>query len=399
MPITREQAQAAVDAYAESGHSPTKAARMLGVSERLVRYRVKAAEEQFGIVTASAGSDRLDHQKTHQIDRLSELVTQLRKENDTLRHEAMTASKITRLIHDCDYRPTVPKWKLDATSRHNTGVPTLFLSDIHFDEVVDPAQIGRVNAYNREIATRRLHAFFTNGTAIWKQHITRGSFDYVVLLLGGDLLSGNIHEELRETNERPIALSIMGLIDVLIPGIDLLVKEFGKVFVPCVVGNHGRLDKKPRMKNRAYDSFEFFVYHFLARHYQGDERVTFQIADGPDLPFSIYQTRYVLTHGDQARGGSGIAGALSPLMLMDHRKRKRAMATAQDYEYLVMGHWHQLMMVKGMIVNGSVKGYDEYAAASNFDFEIPQQASWLTHHERGITARWPIALDPPRTTY
>jgi hypothetical protein len=82
-------------------------------------------------------------------------------------------------------------------------------------------------------------------------------------------------------------------------------------------------------------------------------------------------------------------------MLGDARKRKRAMAIDQPFDYLVMGHWHQLMMVKGIIVNGSLKGADEYSFQSNFDFELPQQAMWITHREWGITARWPIILEKP----
>ena len=30
------------------------------------------------------------------------------------------------------------------------GVPTLFLTDLHYGEVVDPAQVGGVNSYNVE---------------------------------------------------------------------------------------------------------------------------------------------------------------------------------------------------------------------------------------------------------
>jgi hypothetical protein len=52
-------------------------------------------------------------------------------------------------------------------------------------------------------------------------------------------------------------------------------------------------------------------------------------------------------------------------------------------------------IVNGVGVANSIKGYDEYAAQSNFDFELPTQASWLNHPVWGITARWPIFLEPP----
>jgi hypothetical protein len=43
-----------------------------------------------------------------------------------------------------------------------------------------------------------------------------------------------------------------------------------------------------------------------------------------------------------------------------------------------------------MIVNGSIKGYDEYAYNGNFDFEKPQQAYWITDPQDGITISAPI---------
>ncbi len=60
---------------------------------------------------------------------------------------------------------------------------------------------------------------------------------------------------------------------------------------------------------------------------------------------------------------------------------------------LMMGHWHQLLMMETLIVNGSTKGYDEYAYMGNFPFEKPQQALFVVHPERGITFRMPVICD------
>lgn len=302
---------------------------------------------------------------------------------------------IKKLIRDCDVPPRPPKWLTAPTTGSNTGVPTLFASDWHFDEVVDPRQINGVNAFNRVIATARAKRLFTKTIDLLIHHMARPKYDYFVLNLGGDMLSGNIHEELRETNEAPVAQSIMVLTDVLTAGINILLEHFPRIVINAVPGNHGRWDKKPRAKNRVYETYEWLLYQFLAKYYRENPDVVFNISDGADLPYAIYSTRYLLTHGDQFRGGSGIAGALSPLMLGDARKRKRSIAIDQPFDYLVMGHWHQLMMVKGIIVNGSLKGADEFSFQCNFDFELPQQALWVTNKEWGITARWPVYLEKP----
>ena len=59
---------------------------------------------------------------------------------------------------------------------------------------------------------------------------------------------------------------------------------------------------------------------------------------------------------------------------------------------MLLGHFHQYMTLPGIIVNGSLKGYDEYAMISNFGFEVPQQAFWLTTPERGPAFH--VAIQP-----
>ncbi len=59
-------------------------------------------------------------------------------------------------------------------------------------------------------------------------------------------------------------------------------------------------------------------------------------------------------------------------------------------DYVIMGHWHQYLSLKGIIVNGSLKGYDEYAMSNRFSFEEPRQALWFTHPKYGITFQLPV---------
>lgn len=384
--------QAAVNAVAKHDNI-SAAAVALGIprntlNSRLARAKAAGVEPNGATVVATETVPYLKGR----VARLESDLKMLRKVNETRENQLV---EVKRLIFDCDAPVVAPKWLSGKTSGTNTGVPTLLASDWHFDEVVDPKQINGVNAFNRAIALRRIKRLFTKTIDLLIHHMAKPKYDYFVLDLGGDMLSGNIHEELRETNEEPVALSMMSLLEALAAGIDLLREHFPRIVINAVPGNHGRWDKKPRAKNRVYETYEWLLYQFLAKHFRTDKDVHFNIGDGADLPYSIYNTRCLLTHGDQFKGGSGIAGALSPLMLGDARKRKRSIAIDQPFDYLVMGHWHQLMMVKGIIVNGSLKGADEYSFQSNFDYELPQQALWVTHPVWGITARWPVFLEKP----
>ena len=64
-----------------------------------------------------------------------------------------------------------------------------------------------------------------------------------------------------------------------------------------------------------------------------------------------------------------------------------------EYDTMLLGHWHQLIQLERLIVNGSLKGYDEYAYSNNFGFEPPRQALWLTHPDHGLTFSMPVYVD------
>jgi hypothetical protein len=284
-----------------------------------------------------------------------------------------------------------PEWLAPKKSsgKHH-AIPSLLLTDIHYDEVVKPEQIGGLNKYNRAIADQRIKRTFEGAVKVSRDHLTGLEYDGFNLFLGGDLLSGIIHEELLETNESVITESIVSVVEPLEAGIALLAEQFGKVHVTSVVGNHGRLTRKPRAKNRATDSFDWLVSKMVERGLKHDKRVTMQIAQSADAHVKVYDHKYLLNHGDGFSGGSGISGFLSPLMLGVHRKLKRDAATGQGWDTLVMGHFHSSYFIKGLIVGGSLIGYNEFAFGLNLPYEEPQAAFWLTTPERGITVSAPI---------
>jgi hypothetical protein len=176
-------------------------------------------------------------------------------------------------------------------------------------------------------------------------------------------------------------------------GIKMFAERFGKVRVTWVVGNHPRLDKKPRKKGGVRENFDWLLGAMLARDFgrAGDKRVTFEVSDSFDYYFQVYNTRYLQTHGDQFRGGSGISAELAPLMLGDSRKREKHQVIEKPYDVMVMGHWHRRLPLPTIKVNGSLKGYDEYAEGKpTIRYQKPMQSLWLDTPENGITVEVPI---------
>jgi predicted phosphodiesterase len=325
---------------------------------------------------------------------LKQQIKTLKSDLKTATAQSSEATAIKQIIGVLDEKVRdveSPEWTSAPLLKPSSpGVPTLFLSDLHWGEVVHPSQIGGVNKYNLSIAHSRLN--YCVETAIHLLRILDGRMDYpgIVVPLGGDMISGDIHDELKTTNELPTMPTVLDLYSHLIGAIERLAEVFGHVFLPCVTGNHGRNTMKIYAKNRQHTSFDWLLFQFLARHFAKDKRITFYIPDGSDALYKVHNTRYLLTHGDQFRGGDSIIGPLGPLTRGNQKKQARNQAINQEYDVMICGHWHQYIHLSRLIVNGSLKGYDEYAYNGNFGFEEPAQALWITHPKHGITYRMPV---------
>lgn len=301
----------------------------------------------------------------------------------TLKEQQQTIDRLERVADYSGRSLRVPKW-LARQPKKADKIATVvsILSDCHLDERVDPAEVDGRNAYSRDIAEMRMTRYFEQAVRLTRDYLAGMTYDGFVLMLGGDLISGDIHDELAQTNEAQTLDTVLHWSGRLAAGIELLADEYQKVHVPVVVGNHGRRSRKPKAKGRARDNYDWMIGQLLARHFDRDERVTFQIPDGTDAVVRVHDTTFLLTHGDQVSGGGGIGGIWPPIMRMVAKKRVR-----QQFDTVVMGHWHQLIQAPdaGLIVNGSLKGEDEYAAVMNFAPEPPQQALFTVAPGHGVT--------------
>jgi hypothetical protein len=107
----------------------------------------------------------------------------------------------------------------------------------------------------------------------------------------------------------------------------------------------------------------------------------------------------MLTHGDMlgGKGGDGIIGSIGPISRGEIKFRGAAASAGQEYDTLVMGHWHQQLWLPRAIVAKCLKGFDEYARLSlRATPSAPSQPLWFMHPTRGFTSRWDIKADAPR---
>ena len=288
-----------------------------------------------------------------------------------------------------DRDKAVPTW-LAPASAGGKAIVNLVLSDLHFDEVVRPEAVNHVNAYNRRIAELRLERTFRKAVQLPRDYMSGVTYDGIVVHLAGDMFSGDIHEELTRTNEATPLESLLYWLDPMAAGLELLLEHYPKVHVVSVPGNHDRTTRKPVHKGRVETSLHYVYSRLLEREFAGRKRITWDIPLAPDAYTQVYDTRILTTHGDRYKGGSGIGGILVPILRGDARTRQRQSAIGQPYDLQVMGHFHQYIAGPGVLINGSLKGYDEYAWNNSFQFEQPQQALFLVTPEHGASFHMPI---------
>ena len=389
--MSEELCQKTLDDVARYG-SEVQAAHAAGVSRATIQSRVRAAK-------AYGFAAKVEHR-----DSPAQLKDQIKRLTAELKHAGQQSSDLETIkgiiggiVGRVETLNPV-NWLLTPRNKESApGVPTLFLSDFHWGEVVVASQINGVNRYNLAIARDRLRVTVESAIHLLKILSPKMEYPGIVVPLGGDLISGNIHDELTATNEINSMPTVLDLYGELVPAIKTLAAAFGRVFLPCVSGNHGRDTPKIWNKDRHATSFDWLICKFLAKHFEADKRITFFIPDGPDAYYRIYGHRYLLSHGDQFRGGDGLIGCLGPIVRGDHKKRSRNAQIDMEYDTMIIGHWHSYIHHGRVIVNGSLKGYDEYAYNNNFGFEVPQQALWITHPKYGITFRMPVYVDRVRS--
>ena len=290
-----------------------------------------------------------------------------------------------------------PEWLLPG-KKTEPGRATLIpvLSDIHAGEVVRPAELDGYNKYDLHIAEIRLERFFSRTIAMarsWSAY----RYDGAVLAVGGDLVSGDIHDELSETNECSTYDAVLWLVPRIAAGVELLRKAFGRVHIASAPGNHGRDSKIPRYKGRSAHNADTLVMRLVARELAKVEGITFEIPDGLDAWFEIYGFGFSIEHGDElARSFSGTAeiGVLGPLQRGSNRKKVALATQGRSLELALWGHFHQLTPVpsRGFCANGSVKGHDEYARGLKLRPEPPQQALLVCVPDFGVVLPAPVPV-------
>ena len=285
---------------------------------------------------------------------------------------------------------TIHSFNIKENKREKSEATAIIMaSDWHVGETVDPETIGGVNEYNREIAQKRGKQFFTNALRLLKIFEKDIYINNVILALLGDFITNTIHEELAETNSMLPSDEISFAQDLIVSGIEFLLKNTTVNFIiPCHSGNHGRMTKKQRISSEAGNSLEYFMYKNIAYYFKNEKRITFLIPRGYFSFVQVYDKVVRFHHGHHLSYGGGVGGVTIPInkAIAQWDKTKKA-----DID--CFGHFHQFLNGGKWILNGSMMGFNAYAESIKASYEPPKQAFFLIDKKRGQTVVCPITFD------
>lgn len=286
----------------------------------------------------------------------------------------------------------------------NRGVsltPILFTSDFQVGEVIRADELDGINEYNQDIFVTRYQAMIDK-TIDLAEHSTGGTdFPGAIYLRGGDAISGEIHEELAETNDLSAVPAVKLLQRQEREGIRRLRDKFGRVRVISIPGNHGRTTKKSHSKGYTERSYETLLAWWLADGFGDDPNVTFWTPKSGDALFDCMGWWFLLSHGDRmgSRGGQGFIGPAATIARGHRKLYDNHTMTGRRVDCIFTGHMHTSLKLERGYANGALAGYSEYAR----DFRATPDAAkqWLlfSHQEHMVSHHFELQLSPqPRRT-
>ncbi len=273
---------------------------------------------------------------------LKEEVSQLKKENKSLLGQTVKADKLIDVFraHLAEYPPSI---SISNEIPKNTGEKTaiLVLSDLHYGEISSP-EMEQINPVTRDTIIARTDSVVNKFISTCN---TIGDIKDVRVLLLGDLLAGNIHDELKEV-EKSVIECMFELQTYFVEKLVFITEKLGKTKVVLLAGNHGRIFQKPFNKKKQILNFEFILGKMLQISIEGLHGIPLEI-HVPHASYCIVNVngaKFFISHGDLFGGGSGSYAGLPFYGLISGSSKLYSTLVQKNskfaFDHIAIGHFH-----------------------------------------------------------
>ncbi len=335
---------------------------------------------------------------------------------ETSLKEGLLQDALVDAIHEA----TIPLSKVPVTKSpkptrkirgESSQIVVAPLTDTHIGEYVSLEQMNYLNSYDFDIFNKRLHGWAK--TVLLLTELRRASVPITELIIPmlGDMISGDIHDELIRTNQAPTMMQMARGANLIAQAIMYLAPHYDKITIPCVVGNHGRMHRKPSMKDK-YVDWDYMLYQWVAAFCSEQKNIEFKISKSYLSSFKVFDKNILIMHGDSASGAGSISTITKVLTnlrsVLQYRtalEQEISKVNAEDpdselpvtFDSVMMGHFHRVdeldIGTGHAIICGCVKGGDEFAMTRLAVITKPQQIVTYFHPRYGYLGKETIYLN------
>ncbi len=273
--------------------------------------------------------------------------------------------------------PRVRDFRVPAAKAGAYHRQAVLLSDWHGGEVVNPAQVGGLNEFNWEILERRVDDV---RDALLSFKAVRPPLTGLDIWFLGDMVSGDIHEELSVTNEYPVAEQAVKAGHLMGRLVAELAPHYPELSIDCVSGNHART-KQPHASKNVFDSWDWTAFQIAQAFTRDLPNVSWNIPRSGMTVKTIAGMNWLLWHGDGVRSSMpGVPAGGVTRRTNEFRKQFAQQGTRLDG--FACGHFHSANLWAGnVLINGSLIGTNEFGLKNFGGGEAPTQLL-LTFDER-----------------
>lgn len=238
------------------------------------------------------------------------------------------------------------------------------------------------NTYDTSILKQRLYKYLDEIADIQKTHQCKNCY----LVLGGDQISGLIHENLRLQNNENVVEQVKIAVTYIGEFIYVLQDLFENIDVYSIAGNHSRLNPNKNNHLRGEELDEMIPF-CLKLQFVNNDKVHIQDSDTNCIDNTVvaFKTRggkrFYIVHGDKDTPSNVVKN----LTLMSGTKP----------DAIIMGHRHHTALdtehnVK-VVQCGSMVGTDDYCVDKRISGS-PEQSVIITDYRQAVKCLYDVKL-------
>ena len=265
-------------------------------------------------------------------------------------------------------------------------IAVMQIADSHMGSVQHPDEMEGFNEYSPEICHARQIDFATRFCKWTDRNRKSYYIDKCTVLVTGDLISGDIHQELQVTNAFPITVQVVKAAQVLAEQMVLLSQNFTEIDVHFIgEDNHGRLTRKPQAKEGGLNNMNYLVGELAKAYLSQITNVNFNIYPMHEKVVAVGNRNYLIAHGNGMKAWMGI-----PWYAAERKVGKETTARMQlimdqklkmheiGFHNFIFSHFHTPVDTAMYSCCGSVQGTDAYDHVAG-RYAVPSQAAWMVH--------------------